>query len=107
MIKVYCKIDGNNNIVEIQSEMFIKDKNGWILIASGDGDKYSHADSMYLEKGLTDIQGRFNYKLLGNSVIELQDSDKTPIATNVVEVPTAEKNKADIEYLALMMGVSL
>lgn len=60
-IKVYIKVNANNEIVKVGSSIFIKDLTGWIEIDSGFGDKYSHAQSQYFEKPLTNEDGTCNY----------------------------------------------
>ena len=64
-IKVYIKINENNEIIEINSEIFINDLTGWILIDEGFGDRYAHAQGNYLDEGLTDDDG--NYKFIYKS----------------------------------------
>lgn len=69
-IKVYIKINSNNEVVEINSEIFIKDLTGWIEIDSGFGDKYAHAQSQYFDKPLIDEEGQYNYKYENGEIIE-------------------------------------
>ena len=61
-IKVYIKVNENNEIIEVNSEIFIDDLTGWIYIDEGYGDKYSHAQSQYFEKQLQNENGTYNYK---------------------------------------------
>ena len=60
--KVYIKVDSNNNVVDINSSIFLKDTDGWIFIDEGYGDKYDHAQSSYLNKPLINEDGTYNYK---------------------------------------------
>ena len=60
-IKVYIKVNANNEIVKVGSSAFIKDPTGWIEIDKGYGDKYAHAQSQYFEKTLTNEDGTNNY----------------------------------------------
>ena len=46
-IGVYVKRDSNGKIIEINSELFIKDFNGWQKIDEGFGDRFAHAQSQY------------------------------------------------------------
>ena len=69
-IKVYIKINLNNEVIDINSEIFIKDLTGWVYIDSGFGDKYAHAQSQYLEKGLINEDGHYNYKYINGGIIE-------------------------------------
>lgn len=62
-IEVYVKLNANNDIVDVNSSIFLKDKTGWKKIDEGFGDKYAHAQSMYFEKPLINEDGSCNYKL--------------------------------------------
>ena len=75
-IKVYVKLNEQNEIVEINSEVFITDKTGWVEIDSGFGDKYHHAQGNYLDKPLMDEYGRYNYRLVNGAVVEIAEQDK-------------------------------
>lgn len=72
--KVYIKIDGDNNIVEINSSAFLADTSGYIEIDEGTGDKYHHAQNYYLEKPLVDGHGRNNYQFINGKVVEVTTS---------------------------------
>lgn len=76
-IKVYVKLDANNIVTRIESSISsIEFTNGWIQIDEGKEDKYAHAQGMYLDKGLIDSNGKYNYKLVDNKVVELTDEEK-------------------------------
>ena len=59
---VYVKVD-DGVIVDINSNAFISGE-GWTEIDRGEGDKYHHAQGHYLEHGLADADGLYNYKLV-------------------------------------------
>lgn len=83
--KVYVSLlDGY--ITSINSNIFLSQEEIQAMaeIDQGQGDKYAHAQSQYLEKGLIDEQGRYNYKYVEGKVIEVAEGDK----------PTIEKPKA-------------
>ena len=80
--KVYIKIDGDNNIVEINSSAFLEDTSGYIEIDEGTGDKCHHAQNHYLEKPLTDDYGRHNYRYSIGEVVEIPESEKPPMPEN-------------------------
>ncbi|WP_252251309.1 hypothetical protein [Clostridium sp. VAP52] len=84
-IKVYVKIDENNCITDINSSIFLNDTKDYICIDEGIGDKYSHAQGNYLDKGLRDNQGRDNYKYVYNKIIELSDEEKETLYTKEIE----------------------
>lgn len=59
--KVYIKIDSNNNIIDVKSDVFLKDTKNWIEIDEGFGDKFAHAQSQYFDKPLIE-NGKYNYQ---------------------------------------------
>ena len=70
MVKVYVKVDSDSLITEVNSEIFMESIDGYALIDEGEGDRFTHAQGNYLESGLMDEQGRYNYRLLdGNAVL--------------------------------------
>ena len=71
-IKVYVKVNENNEIIDVGSSIFIKDLIGWIKIDEGFGDKYAHAQSQYFEKPLINEDGSYNYKLTGNNYVSIK-----------------------------------
>ena len=77
--KVYIKTDENSNVTAINSSAFIPDVSGWIEIDQGTGDRYHHAQGNYLEKGLVDEHGRYNYRYVDGQVVEIPESEKPPI----------------------------
>lgn len=91
-IKVYIKTDSNKVITEINSSIFIRDSTEWIQIDEGYGDKYAHAQSQYLKKGLTDEKGRYNYKW-ENKLLEITEEEKN------ILFPPAEPQLTEIETL--------
>lgn len=86
-IKVYVKIDNNKVVKEINSSIFIQDLKDWIKVDEGVGDKYSHAQSQYLVKGLTDEKGRCNYKY-DNALVELTEEEKNILFPPPIPQPT-------------------
>lgn len=74
-IKVYIKLDSNKILREVNSSIFIRDSTDWIVIDEGVGDKFSHAQSQYLTKGLVDEKGRYNYKY-DTALVELTEEEK-------------------------------
>lgn len=70
-IKVYVKVNTNNEIIEVGSSVFIQDTTGWIEIDSGFGDKFAHAQSQYFDKPLMNDDGSYNYIFENNKVKEV------------------------------------
>lgn len=88
--KVYVSLlDGY--ITSINSEIFLSQEEIQTMteIDRGQGDKYAHAQSQYLEKGLVDEHGRYNYKYVEGKLIEVAEADK-PTIEEPKEVPTEQ-----------------
>lgn len=101
-IKVYVKLNENNEITQIASSIFLDDVTDWVQIDEAQGgDKYAHAQSQYLPKPICDIQGRYNFKLVDGEVVEIADEDKPVI--EVVEQVTIEDRVAAMEEVMLEM----
>jgi hypothetical protein len=92
-IKVYVVVDNDSIINEINSNLFIDNLEEWIQIDEGQGDKYSHAQGNYLDKGLMDMQSKYNYKLVDGKVVELTEEEKATL------FPTLPTLKTEMEIL--------
>lgn len=75
-IKVFIKVDKNNIVRDINSSIFLNNTENYICIDEGFGDKYSHAQNYYLERPLTDLKNRYNYKYIDNKITELTEEEK-------------------------------
>ena len=86
MYKVYVKLNEDKCITSINSEIFLSNEEMQAMknIDEGEGDKYVHAQSQYLENGLIDKYGRYNYKYVEGKLVEVAEGDK----------PTIEEQKA-------------
>ena len=69
-IKVFILVNDENEIIDVASDIFLKDITSWIEIDEGYGDKYAHAQSQYFEKPLVNEDGSYNYKFIDNQIIE-------------------------------------
>lgn len=74
---VYAKVNCDGVITDINSSAFISGE-GWTEIDRGEGDKYHHAQGNYLERGLADADGIYNYKLVGGAPELRSDEEKAP-----------------------------
>lgn len=101
-IKVYVKLNENNVITQINSSIFLKDTTDYIEIDEGQGDKFSHAQSQYLPKGLVDEQGRYNYKLIDNVPTLLTDEEKEVLFPK----PTPQPIEQEIINAQLMLEIA-
>lgn len=89
--KVYVSLS-NGYITSINSEIFLSEEevSAMTEIDKGQGDKYAHAQSQYLEKGLVDEHGRYNYKYVEGKVVEVAEADK-PTIEEPKAVPTEQE----------------
>lgn len=89
--KVYVSLQ-DGYITSINSEIFLSEEEMSTMaeIDKGQGDKYAHAQSQYLEKGLVDEKGRYNYKFVEGKVIEVAEADK-PTIEEPKAVPTEQE----------------
>lgn len=89
--KVYVSLlDGY--ITSINSEIFLSQEEIQTMteIDQGQGDKYAHAQGLYLEKELVDKYGRYNYKFVEGKVVEIAEADK-PTIEEPKAVPTEQE----------------
>lgn len=70
-IKVYVKLNENNEIIKVASSIFLNDTTGWVEIDKGFGDKYAHAQNQYFEKPLMNDDESYNYIFENNKVKEV------------------------------------
>lgn len=61
-VGVYAKINSDGYIIDLRSDMFTKDLEGFIKIDEGDGDRFVYAESSYFEEELMDENGNYRYK---------------------------------------------
>lgn len=103
-IKVYAKLDENEIIKRIESDISSSyiDFTDWTVIDEGVGDKYALAQNNYLEKGLIDNKGRNNYKW-DSKLVELTEEEKNILFPVVQPIPTLEERTKATEDTLLML----
>lgn len=106
--KVYVSLK-DGYITSINSEIFLSQEEIQTMteIDRGQGDKYAHAQSQYLEKGLVDEHGRYNYKFVENKVVEVTDEDKPTIEEPEQQATAQDKIEAQVMYTAMMTDTLL
>lgn len=89
--KVYVSLQ-DGYITSINSEIFLSEEEMSTMteIDRGQGDKYAHAQSQYLDKELVDEHGRYNYKYVEGKVIEVAEAEK-PTIEEPKAVPTEQE----------------
>lgn len=100
--KVYVSLQ-DGYITSINSEIFLSQEEIQAMteIDQGQGDRYAHAQSQYLEKELIDEHGRYNYIYVEGKVIEVAEADKPTI-----EEPKAVPTEQDKINAQLMLQIA-
>lgn len=106
--KVYVSLS-DGYITSINSDIFLSEEEMSTMteIDQGKGDKYAHAQSQYLEKGLVDEYGRYNYKYVEGKVIEVEEEDKPKVVDPEQQATAQDKIEAQVMYTALMTDTLL
>lgn len=106
--KVYVSLS-DGYITSINSEIFLSQEEIQAMkeIDQGQGDKYAHAQSQYLDKELVDEHGRYNYKFLEGKVVEVAEADKPTIKEPEQQATAQDKIEAQVMYTAMMTDTLL
>lgn len=106
--KVYVSLQ-DGYITSINSEIFLSQEEIQTMkeIDRGQGDKYAHAQGQYLEKGLVDKHGRYNYKFVEGKVIEVAEAEKPTIKEPEQQATAQDKIEAQVMYTAMMTDTLL
>lgn len=107
--RVFVAMDTNNCITSINSEIFLSEKEMSTMteIDQGQGDKYAHAQSQYLDKELIDEHGRYNYKYVEGKVVEVTEAEKPTIEEPEQQATAQDKIEAQVMYTAMMTDTLL
>lgn len=106
--KVYVSLS-DGYITSINSEIFLSQEeiDTMTEIDKGQGDKYAHAQSQYLEKELVDEHGRYNYKYVEDKVVEVAEEEKPTIKEPEQQATAQDKIEAQVMYTAMMTDTLL
>lgn len=106
--KVYVSLS-NGYITSINSDIFLSQEEIQTMaeIDKGQGDKYAHAQSQYLEKGLVDEHGRYNYRFLEGKVVEVAEAEKSTIKEPEQQATAQDRIEAQVMYTAMMTDTLL
>ena len=108
--KVYVSLSlSDGYITSINSDIFLSEEEMSTMteIDRGQGDKYAHAQGLYLEKGLIDEHGRYNYKFVEGKVVEVAEEDKPKVVDPEQQATAQDKIEAQVMYTALMTDTLL
>lgn len=106
--KVYVSLQ-DGYITSINSDIFLSEEEIQTMteIDKGQGNKYAHAQNQYLEKGLVDEHGRYNYKFVSGKVVEVAEVEKPTIKEPKQQATAQDKIEAQVMYTALMTDTLL
>lgn len=99
---VFVKVNECGVITAINSSAFISGE-GWTEIDRGDGDKYHHAQGNYLEYGIADAAGIYNYKLVDGVPVLRLDEEKSHERSRLAataEIAELKSKLAATDYIA-------
>lgn len=85
--KIYARANQNNVVTEIFSDAFQMPEQNDICVAQGSGINYVHISNKYQ---VVDANMRYNYKLVGNQLVERTEIEKI---NDLIDVIRAEKLK--------------
>lgn len=97
--KVYVKTDADGVITAVNSSAFLSDTTGWMEIDEGTGDRYHHAQGNYLERGLTDENGIYNYMLIGGKAVERSEEHKAADVQRLNTEARASQIHLELEHI--------
>lgn len=102
--KVYIRRDDAERIIDVNSDAFLTEYNGWVQIDEGTGDRYYHAQNNYFPKPKYDDRGipRYAYIPDGNP----KWRERTPEEMDADYVPPVVKPSAEELLNALMEGIA-
>lgn len=95
--KIYAKLNANKNIIAVNSSAFLENVDEWVLIDSGFGDKYHHAQGNYFDGGIFTHDGISLYHWDGVQVIKRTDEEIETERRNIPPAPmTTEELSLDL-----------
>ena len=108
--KVYIQTDTQGRILRCEGGYTTPaDLSGWTYIDEGTGDRYNLCQAHYFAGGLYTTDGIPRYKLQDGKAVERTAEEITADrAARPAPAPTAQEQlRADVDYIAVMTGVSL
>ena len=96
--EVYIRVNDDSVVVDINTGIFISDKSKWLKLDEGTGDRYHHSQGNYLDNGLVDDNGIYNYKFIDGVLVLRTDEEKQPVVDKLNA--QAEINQLKAKLLA-------
>ena len=100
LYEVYVKTDQKNNIISVNSSVFVSSDWG-IKIDEGTGDKYYHAQGNYFNESIYTKDGFQRYKLSEEKPVKRSDEEIDQDRLSVVKQQKIAKSKIDLQNYLL------
>ena len=97
---VYVKIDESNRILDVSSDGFLENFDGWTYIDSGIGDRYHHAQGNYFPGPKYDERGIPRYAYMPDGDPKWRERTQEEMDADYVEpepVKTLDERVGDVE----------
>lgn len=104
--KVYARVDAKGRILAINSDAFLPDTSGWVLIDEGTGDRYHHAQGNYLGPVMNE-SGVPMFKLVDGVVMRRTAAEMDAETVPEDDSPTMEERIAALEAADLERDAAL
>ena len=105
--KVYARVDAAGRILAIDSDAFLPDPSGWVLIDEGVGDRFHHAQGHYLGLIMND-NGVPMFKLVDGVIMRRTAAEMEAETMPEEETPSLEERLAELEEQnEMLMGCIL
>lgn len=105
--KVYARVDAAGRILAIDSDAFLPDTSGWVLIDEGTGDRYHHAQGNYLGPVMNE-SGVPMFKLVDGVIMRRTVPEMDAETVPMEEKPSLEERLAELEEQnEMLMGCIL
>lgn len=113
--KVYARVDAAGRILALNSDAFLPDPSGWVLIDEGTGDRYHHAQGNYLGSVMNEngvpvfklVDGVIMRRTVPEMDAETEPEDNAPsLEARIAALETAglERDMALMELAAMLAG---
>ena len=93
--KVYVLPDDAGRITAINSDAFLPDTAGWVLIDEGHGDRYHHAQGNYFPMPIVTDGGAYRYKMENGVPVECTAEEIAEQEEALRPEPGADPGSAD------------
>lgn len=101
--RVYIRRDDAERIIDVNSDAFLTEYNGWVQIDEGTGDRYHHAQNNYFPKSKFDERGIPRYAYVPDG--DPKWRERTQEEMDADYVPPVSQPSAEELLGALMEGI--